>query len=354
MALEETLALNFFGNSIFQYLFALGVFLAMLFLAFVFKKYFLRLLRMASAKTRIEYDDMLIDMLEPIKAPLFIVLALYIALKFISVPRAILDISYYLLMIGILYYAVRVLQATIDFFASEYQKKTNRQSRLGGGSKAIKYLSIFAKWMLWLFAALILVANLGIEITPLIAGLGIGGIAIALAMQNILGDIFNFFAIYLDKPFMEGDFLIIGDDMGVVEKIGLRSTRIKALRGEELVVSNNELTGTRIHNFKKMQERRIQFGFGVTYETPVKKLEKIPAVVKKVVEGCEKTRLDRAHFKEFGDFSLNYEVVYYLGSADYNIYMDTQQKINLGLKKALEKEKIGFAYPTQLVYTAKA
>ena len=142
--------------------------------------------------------------------------------------------------------------------------------------------------------------------------------------------------------------------MGTVEKIGLRSTRIKTLRGEELVISNNELTSTRIHNFRKMDFRRISFEFGVTYETPVKKLEKIPGIAKAIIGECEKTRFDRAHFSKFGDFSLNFEVVYYLDSTDYNLYMDTQQKINLGLKKAFEKEGIEFAYPTQKIFTAKA
>lgn len=152
---------------------------------------------------------------------------------------------------------------------------------------------------------------------------------------------------------MEGDFLIIGDDMGTVSKIGIRSTRIKTLRGEELVISNNELTSTRIHNFKKMDYRRIAFAIGVTYETPSKKLEKIPGIIQKVIEAQKKTRFDRTHFKNFGDFSLNYEIIYFLDTTDYAEYMDTQQEINLGIKRAFEKEGIEFAYPTQKVFVSK-
>ncbi len=353
MEIEQVLAQSLFGNTVEQYLFALGVFLVVIFISFVFKRYFLYILRKVASKTKLGYDDMIVDMLESIKFPLFIILAFYIALWFISVLQVITDASYYLLFVGALYYLVKTLQATIDFFVVEYQK-SDRKSRLGGESNALKYLSIVAKFLLWAFAGLFFIANIGIEITPLIAGLGIGGIAIAFALQNILSDIFNYFSIYLDKPFRVGDFLIIGDDLGAVKKIGLRSTRIQTLRGEELIVSNNELTSTRIHNFKKMKERRITFTFGVTYETPVKKLEKIPLIVKKAIGEAKETRFDRAHFKEFSNFSLNYEIVYYMLNPDYNLYMDRQQQINLAIKKAFEKEGIDFAYPTQLLYTKKA
>ncbi len=354
MGWEEILAQSFFGNTAEQYLLAVGIFLGVCFISLVFKKYFLYIFRKAAAKTKIGYDDMIVDILESIRFPFFLIIAFYISLSFVQAPQIVVDSSYYLLLIGVIYYVVKALQATIDFFAEEYQKRSDRKSRLGGESNAVKYLSTAAKFMLWVFAGLFFLTNLGVEITPLIAGLGIGGIAIAFALQNILSDVFNYFSIYLDKPFMVGDFLIIGDDLGAVKKIGLRSTRIQTLRGEELIVSNNELTSTRIHNFKKMHERRITFTFGITYDTPVKKMEKIPGMVKKVIGEVKQTRFDRAHFKEFGNFSLNYEVVYYMLNPDYNLYMDSQQKINLGIMKAFDKAKIAFAYPTQMIYTKKA
>jgi small-conductance mechanosensitive channel len=353
MAFEETLAKSFFGNTVEQYLLALAVFVVVNVAVFVFKKYVLHVLHGIAKKTAIEYDDMLIDVVKSIHYPFYLILALYISLWFLAVPQLVMDAGYYLLLIGILFYAVRALQATIDFFATEYDKRSQRKSRLGGKSKAVEYLSRLGKWLLWLFAGLILVGNMGIEITPLLAGLGIGGLAIAFALQTILSDVFNFFAIYMDKPFMEGEFLKIGDDMGTVEKIGLRSTRIKTLRGEELVVSNNELTSTRIHNFGKMQERRVSFTLGATYETPTKKLEKVPGIVQKVIEAQKDTRFDRVHFKSFGDFSLNFEVVYFMETTDYLHYMDVQQAINLGIKRAFEKEGIEFAYPTQKVFVSK-
>ena len=203
--------------------------------------------------------------------------------------------------------------------------------------------------------------NLGVEITPLIAGLGVGGIAIALALQVILGDLFNAFVIYFDKPFKEGDFIIIGSDMGVVKDIGIKTTRIQALSGQELVMSNTDLTNSRINNYKKMEKRRVPFSFGVTYDTPAKKLEKIKIIVADIVKACDKKygtknasiNLDRVHFKSFGGSSLDYEVVYYVPTADYNKYMDIQEFINLELVKVFEKEKIEFAFPTRTIYMKK-
>ncbi|MDD5163506.1 MAG: mechanosensitive ion channel family protein [Candidatus ainarchaeum sp.] len=347
MSISEILEISFFGNTFAQYLFFITVFLVLMAIAFVFKKYLLRILKKMALKTKTEYDDALIEMINSIKFPFYAIIAFYFSIQVLETPKIIQDASYYLLLIGALYYAVRALQNLIDFFVKEYEKQRAKNGEdVSNQPKAMHYLAIFAKLILWLFAALIFLANIGVEITPLIAGLGIGGIAIALALQHILQDVLNFFAIYFDKPFAEGDFLIIGEEMGVVEKIGIRSTRLKSLRGEELIISNQELTSSKIHNFKKMDYRRVQFGFGVAYETPTKKIEKIPQIVKKIIENQEKTRVDRIHFKEFGDYALKFETVYFLDSNNYNEYMDTQQKINLGIKKELEKIGVEFAYLT--------
>ena len=177
--------------------------------------------------------------------------------------------------------------------------------------------------------------------------------AIALAVQNILGDMFSSFSIYFDRPFEVGDFIIVGDHMGVVKKIGLKTTRIQALQGEEIVISNAELTSTRIRNFKKMQKRRIVFTVGVTYDTPKEKLEKIPSIVATIMAKVENADLDRVHFKEFADSSLNYEIVFYALTGDFGKYMDSRQAINLGLIEAFGKEGIEFAFPTQTVHLAK-
>ena len=208
-------------------------------------------------------------------------------------------------------------------------------------------LSLAAQVAVWSLALLVALQNLGFEITALIAGLGIGGIAIAFALQNILGDIFCSVAIVLDKPFGVGDFIIVGDQAGVVENIGIKTTRVRSLWGEQSVFSNADLTNSRIRNYKRMEERRITFALGVTYETPVEKLERIPAIIRETIASTSMTRFDRAHFKEYGDFSLNFEVVYYVLSPDYNTYMDIQQTINLAIFRRFTEEGIDFAYPTQ-------
>jgi small-conductance mechanosensitive channel len=206
---------------------------------------------------------------------------------------------------------------------------------------------------LWSTVALLVLANLGIDVTAMVAGLGIGGIAVALAAQNILGDLFASASIVLDKPFVIGDFIIVGEDMGTVEHIGLKTTRVRSLSGEQLVFANNDLLKSRIRNFKRMNERRAAFGIGVTYQTPAEKLAAIPAMLREAVEAQSPTRFDRAHFKQYGDSALLFEVVYYVLSPDYNLYMDIQQAINLAVFRRFAEEQIEFAHPTYTVCLKK-
>jgi small-conductance mechanosensitive channel len=187
----------------------------------------------------------------------------------------------------------------------------------------------------------------------MIAGLGVGGIAVALAAQNILGDLFASLSIILDKPFVVGDFLIIGDFLGSVEKVGVKTTRLRSLSGEQLIFSNNDLLGSRIRNYGRMFERRVIFSIGVTYQTPADKLRAIPDMLREAVESQQPVRFDRAHFQKYGDFALIFEIVYYVLSADYKQYMDIQQAINLQINEDFEEHGIEFAYPTQTLYVSK-
>jgi small-conductance mechanosensitive channel len=197
---------------------------------------------------------------------------------------------------------------------------------------------------------LIALDNLGVNVSALIAGLGVGGIAVALAMQNILGDLFASFSIVLDKPFVIGDFIIVDNFLGTIEHIGLKTTRVRSLSGEQLIFSNTDLLKTRIRNYKRMYERRIVFSIGVVYQTSHEKLTKIPKIIKNIINKQEQTRFDRAHFKEYGPYSLNFEIVYWIEIPDYNIYMEIQQAINLEIFKQFEKEDIEFVYPSQSIY----
>jgi small-conductance mechanosensitive channel len=192
--------------------------------------------------------------------------------------------------------------------------------------------------------------NLGINVTALVASLGIGGIAIALAAQNILGDLFASLTIAIDKPFVIGDFIILGQETGTVEHVGLKTTRLRSLSGEQIILSNNDLLQSRIHNYKRMEERRALFAIGVTYDTPAEKLELIPELIKQAVAAQTDARFDRAHFKSFGAFSLDFETVYYVRKPDYGVFMDVQQAINLQLVRSFADHSIAFAFPTQTLH----
>jgi small-conductance mechanosensitive channel len=221
------------------------------------------------------------------------------------------------------------------------------------GATHLMVAGLVGRIVLWSIAVLVTLDNLGFNITTLMASLGIGGIAVALAVQNILGDIFSSVSIALDKPFVIGDFIVVDTFMGTVEYVGLKTTRIRSLGGEQIIFSNTELLKNRIRNFKRMQERRVLFEFGIAYETSYELVEQLPAMVEEIVTSQElDTRFDRAHFKAYGDSALQFEVVYYVLTADYNRFMDIQQKINLTLLKRFRELGISFAYPTRTLYIA--
>jgi small-conductance mechanosensitive channel len=206
---------------------------------------------------------------------------------------------------------------------------------------------------IWSLVLLLTLDNLGIDVTALVAGLGIGGIAIALAAQNVLGDLFASLSITFDKPFIVGDFLILDDYLGSVEQIGIKSTRLRSLSGEQIILSNAELLKSRLRNYGSMMQRRIVMTHNVTYDTPIGQLEEIPALIRGIVEAQQDVRFDRSHFARHGAASLDFETVYYVLSADYNRYMDIQQEINLAIHREFGVRGIEFAYPTQRLYLSR-
>jgi small-conductance mechanosensitive channel len=210
-------------------------------------------------------------------------------------------------------------------------------------------LGIILRIVVWAMMGLSILANLGVNITAMVASLGVGGIAVALAVQTLLSDIFASLSIGLDKPFEVGDFVVFGDVAGSIEHIGLKTTRIRSLSGEQIVISNADLLRQQVHNYKRMEQRRIVFKFGVTYGTPVEKVRQIGSTVAEIIGGIANTRFDRAHFLAFDENQLTFEVVYFVLSSDYNQYMDIQQEINLQLMERLAAMEVGFALPTRRV-----
>lgn len=217
-------------------------------------------------------------------------------------------------------------------------------------SASLNILKFVGTAAVWVFALLLLLGNLGVDITALVAGLGVGGIAIALAVQNVLGDLLASLSIALDKPFKVGDFLVVGEEKGTVEHIGIKSTRLRSLDGEQIVVSNADLLGSRVRNFGLMYERRVVFKLGITYETPREKIREVAGIMERAIRAHDKTRFDRAHFASYGVFSLDFEAVYYVLDPAYNAYMDIQQAVNLQVHEDFEKLGVEFAYPTQVQY----
>jgi small-conductance mechanosensitive channel len=252
--------------------------------------------------------------------------------------------------VAITFYVIRIISSFIKYL---FDRGLSKRERNGSREKQSKGILLIIQLFLWLTGALFLVDNLGYDITTLVAGLGIGGIAIALAAQTVLGDLFSYLVIFFDKPFEIGDFIIVEEKMGTVEYIGIKTTRIRSLSGEQIICSNTDLTNSRVHNYKRMRERRVVFSFGVTYDTSPENLQIIPQISRKIIEEVGDTRFDRAHFKSFGNFSLDFEVVYYVLSDDFNLYMDKQQDINLRIFEFFQNQGIEFAFPTQTVLLNK-
>jgi small-conductance mechanosensitive channel len=251
-----------------------------------------------------------------------------------------------------------VLQAGLwaTHFISEWlQKKTAaRESTDGDTLTALSLLGFSARVVVWAVVLLVALDQMGFNITALVAGLGVGGVAVALAVQNILGDLFASLSIVLDKPFVVGDFIVVDSLRGTVERVGVKTTRLRSLDGELLVFSNADLLKSRIRNFKRMNDRRIAFTVGVTYETPPEKLARIPGALRDAVEASARTRFDRAHFKEFGDSALVFEVVYFVLDPDFNAYMDIQQEINFAILEDFRREGVAIAYPTRTLHVVGA
>ncbi len=249
------------------------------------------------------------------------------------------------------FYLIRFLAATVEFLI---QERWARKQQYISNESRLKALVPISKVVIWGIGVIFLLDNIGFEISSVLAGLGIGGVAIALASQNILGDLFNYFVIVFDRPFEIGDFIIIGDYLGEIEHIGIKSTRIRSLGGEQLIFSNTDLGGSRVRNYKRMLRRRVVFHIGVIYQTTADQLREIPEIVTRIIKEIDDTLFDRCHFFRFGDFSLDFETVYYVIGADYAKYMDIQQAINLRIKESFDERGIDFAYPTRTLYVMGA
>ncbi|GAC1033190.1 mechanosensitive ion channel family protein [Pseudomonas sp. No.21] len=313
--------------------------------------YALKSIRRSDETPHAPFSNIAVLVLSGTSNTLLLLASLLIGVGFLDLPER------WLSRVGNLWFAVAALQIglwanrAIALAVRRYFKRTTSSDLFQGS--ALATLSLWgAKVLLWVVVILAMLSNIGVNITAFVASLGVGGIAIALAVQNILADVFASLSIAVDKPFEVGDFIVVGSLSGTVEHVGLKTTRIRSLGGEQIVMANAEMIGSTIQNYKRLQERRIVFSIGLTYDCSTAQAREVPRRMEKVIRAQANTRFDRAHFKGFGDSALEFEAVYIVQDPGYNTYMDVQQAINLGLMEEFAELGVSFAFPSQTLYVA--
>lgn len=337
---QEFLAREYWDNSVQDYLIALGVVIVGLLVVQIFKRVLLlNRFEKWAAKSETRFDDLIVRGIERFGLPIVTFVIIYWAINSLNLSEKAEKIMDVATAVVIAYFIIRLISAFIqNLIIASVRKQENGEVKV----KQIGGLMIIINIMIWILGLVFLLDNLGYNVTTILTGVGIGGIAIALAAQNIVGDLFNYFVIFFDKPFEVGDSVTVDDKNGTIEYIGLKTTRIRSLTGEQIIISNSDLTKSRVHNFKRQETRRIAFSLSVRYQTSTEKLRKIPGMIKEIIEAAENTRFDRAHFARFTEYGLTFEVVYFVTVPDYIKYMDVQQDINLKIMEAFKNEKIAF------------
>lgn len=349
--MQEFLNRTWLGNTMLMYITAAGIFILAVVLIFILKTIILKRLKKWAERTSTTIDDFIIRGIEKTVVPLLYFGGFYSALNTLNLDIRVSKALNIISAVLVTYFSIRLIANFIRYSINSYiQRKGEPVEK----QRQVRGILTIINVLVWGLGLVFLLDNLGFEISAVIAGLGIGGIAIALAAQSILGDLFSYFIIFFDRPFEIGDFIVAGDKSGSVEYLGIKTTRLRSLGGEQIIISNTDLVNSRVHNYKRMERRRVLFTLGVKYDTGAAQLEKVPQIIKAIIENSDDTTFDRAHFIKYSDFSLIFEVVYYVLSADYNRYLDIHQKINLDIYNEFEKQKIHFAYPTQTLYVNKS
>lgn len=337
-----------YNNSLADWLLAIGIAFIIFAAALFARRVSRQKLSVLASKTINAWDDLLVALVGRLNGFFFLAVAGYLGSIKLSLPNPAGAIFGHAVFIIVLIQLAVLSSHTVNFWVAHIRRQKIESD--AGTVTTLTSVGFALRMLIWIILILIVLDNLGVDITALVAGLGITGIAVAMAMQNILGDLFASFSIVLDKPFVIGDFIVIDDYMGTIEHIGLKTTRIRSLSGEQLIFSNADLLKSRIRNYKRMNERRVVFSLGVVYRTPPAKLSQIPEMIRTAVDKHAQARFDRAHFKEYGESALTFEIVYWIANPDYNNYMDVQQAINLDIYSQFGEAGIDFAYPTQTLF----
>jgi small-conductance mechanosensitive channel len=342
-SLQELVHTRYYGNELGSWLKAIVQFAVWFTVLPLARAFVTRRVRKHAADRPLAPLLLLRALLDATKRLFGVAVATYLAMRWLEVPETIHKGVQTVILVIVWWQVGLWMSAAVSHLIDV---RRGHELAKAEGAASVNILRFVALVIVWSVVFLMLLTNLGIQIMPLLAGLGIGGIAVALAVQNVLGDLFASLSIALDKPFRVGDFIIAGDEKGTVEYVGIKSTRLRSLSGELIVMPNADLLGSRVRNYANMAERRIAFTIGIVYETPRELLRKVPAILEGAIRAQAKARFDRAHFQSFGDFALIYETVYYVLDKDYTQYMETQQAINFGIVTEFDRLGIEFAYPT--------
>lgn len=337
----------YFGNTPHNWIFALGllavVFIGAMLTRHLAYKYYQRL----ATTTKVELAELPMKVISRTTVTFIFIISIGIGLSVLDTSDKVERLTHRVLTVIIFWQiGVWISTAALEWLILK-RKRSIETDKAAIGTLTI--LGVVIPAIIWIIIVLLALDNLGVNITTLVAGLGIGGVAIALAIQNVLGDLLASLSIAFDKPFVIGDFVIVDAFMGSVEYIGMKSTRLRSLSGEQIVMSNADLLSSRLRNYGRMQERRVQFTISVRYETPRDKLKVIPETISNIVKTQENIKFDRCHLATLGSTSIDFECVYIVLSADYNTYMDIQQRIIFSIHEAFENAEVKFAYPTQRV-----
>lgn len=337
----------YFNNTVLNYILFLISLITSLVVIKIIEYFLLKRLNVWAEKTKTSIDGLLVRGIRKYLMPIIYFAIIYLNTKILYLnPTLTRIIDTVILALTTVIGAISISSVTV-FILNKYWENKIKDTN---NKLALKWIARITKAIIWGIALILFLDNIGVKTNSLVAGLGIGGVALAFAAQAILADAFCFLTILFDRPFEIGDFIIAGEQMGTVEHIGVKNTRLRALSGEQLIFSNTDLTSSRIRNYKTMEQRRVLFTIGVTYDTTYDKLKEIPELIKSIIENVQDTSFLRTHFFSYGAYSLNFEIAYYVLSSDYDKYMDIHQEINLRIKEEFDKLSIKFAFPTQTLH----
>lgn len=337
-----------FHNSMRQWTTALAVAVVAFFALLLLRALLVGRLGTIAKRTTTEVDDILVELVARTRPYFLAATAIVFGSRFLVLPPTV-DMYFSAAFALVLLFQCGLWgAAAVDLWIQ--RRADLRATRSDVASiTTMRALGISAKLLLWVIVFITALDKFGVNVTTLVTGLGIGGVALALAVQNILGDLFAALSIVFDKPFDVGDSIAVDQMQGTVERIGLKTTRLRSISGEQIIISNSELLKSRIRNYKRQLDRRVDFTTDVIYDTPPETIARIPAMIREVVSSQQLVRFDRCHFVQYTDSALRLETVYYVLDADYNRYLDIQQTINLELLRRFGAERIRLAHPTRSI-----